>query len=232
MSDSEGFTGEIDGELTRDISNALRSAAHGLLPITTAGEPVLRMHAQAYNGQIKQKVFKHLIDVMRTTMLDAPGVGLAAPQIGLDLAFAVVEDHVPEWDTKEWRLKHADEDFGPDPREFGEFPFHAIINPSYEPIGDKTASFYEGCLSVPGYEAVRKRWLDITAKWQDENAVWHSEHLHGWPARIFQHETDHLSGEIYIDKCEIRSLSTDQHLDEYWSDPDPHDAAEALGFAL
>lgn len=52
---------------------------------------------------------------------------------------------------------------------------------------------------------MRKRWLDITAEWDDEDGKHHSEQLHGWPARIFQHETDHLSGELYIDKAEIRS---------------------------
>ena len=118
---------------------------------------------------------------MHTTMLEAPGVGLAATQIGSGLALAVVEDHVRD-----------DED---DPREIAEFPFHVIINPSYKPTSDKTASFYEGCLSFDGYQAVRKRWLDITAEWDDEDGKHHSEPLHGWPARIFQHETDHLSGE-------------------------------------
>ena len=76
-------------------------------------------------------------------------MGLAATQIGLGLALAVVEDHVCEGDDG-------------DPREAAEFPFHAIINPSYEPIGTETRSFYEGCLSFDGYQAVRKRWLNIT----------------------------------------------------------------------
>ena len=68
-------------------------------------------------------------------------------------------------------------------------PFHVIINPSYEPVGDQTRSFYEGCLSFAGYQAVRRRWLDIIARWQDEDGNRHEERLHGWPARIFQHET-------------------------------------------
>ena len=120
-----------------------------------------------------------------------------------------------------------------DPREIAEFPFHVIINPSYKPPSDKTASFYEGCLSFDGYQAVRKRWLDITAEWDDEDGKHHSEPLHGWPARIFQHETDHLSGELYIDRAEIRSLTTNENLEDYWcEDPVPTEAAEELGFAL
>ena len=64
---------------------------------------------------------------MRVTMIEAPGVGLAATQIGLGLALAVVEDHV----------RDDDDD---DPREASEFPFHVIINPSYEPIAPKPAA--------------------------------------------------------------------------------------------
>ena len=61
----------------------------------------------------------------------------------------------------------------------------------------------------------------------------HEERLHGWPARIFQHETDHLSGEVYIDRAEIRSLSSDENLADLWcEDPVPTEAAEELGFDL
>ena len=75
--------------------------------------------------------------------------------------------------------------------------------------------------------------LDITAEWDDEDGKHHSEPLHGWPARIFQHETDHLSGELYIDRAEIRSLTTTENLEDYWcDDPVPTEAAEELGFAL
>ena len=81
--------------------------------------------------------------------------------------------------------------------------------------------------------AVRKRWLDITARWQDEDGNKHEEHLHGWPARIFQHETDHLSGELYIDQAEIRSLTTNENLEDFWcEDPVPTEAAAELGFEL
>lgn len=209
----------VDMALNRDVERLLKTAEQGILPITEAGEPVLRAQCVEYNGQLSKHTLHKLIETMRTTMIAAPGVGLAAPQIGLNLALAVVEDH-------------ADDD-SDDPREITEFPFHAIINPEYEPIGEETRSFYEGCLSVEGYQAVRKRWLDITARWQDEDGNQHEEHLHGWPARIFQHETDHLSGELYIDQAEIRSLTTVENLEDFWcEDPVPTEAAEILGFSL
>ena len=192
----------------------------GILPITQMGEPVLRQQTEEYVGQLDERTLKNLIKVMRKTMLEAPGVGLAGPQIGLGLALAVVEDH------------KRDDDEG-DPREIQDFPFHVIINPSYKPTSDATASYYEGCLSFSGYQAVRKRWLDIEATWQDEQGERHTENLNGWPARIFQHETDHLSGEVYIDKAQIRSLTDDENLVYYWcDDPVPTEAAKVLGFEL
>lgn len=215
-----GKNTKVDLELNREVEQLLKTGGkERILPIVQAGEPVLRQQTVQYSGQLSKGTLNKLIDTMHTTMLEAPGVGLAATQIGLGLALAVVEDHVRD-----------DED---DPREIAEFPFRVIINPSYEPIGDATRSFYEGCLSFDGYQAVRRRWLDITARWADENGKQHEERLHGWPARIFQHETDHLSGELYIDKAEIRSLTTYENLEDFWcDDPVPTDAAEELGFEL
>lgn len=212
---------KVDVSLNRDVEHLIKTGGkEGILPIVQMGEPVLRQRTVPYEGQLSRRTLTKLIETMRTTMLEAPGVGLAGPQIGLGMAIAVLEDHVRE----------GDED---DPREIGELPFHVIINPSYEPVGDQTRSFYEGCLSFAGYQAVRRRWLDIIARWQDEDGNRHEERLHGWPARIFQHETDHLSGEVYIDRAEIRSLSSDENLADLWcEDPVPTEAAEELGFDL
>lgn len=207
-------------KLSRAVERLLDSTAQdGILPIVQAGEPVLRSRCVSYDGQLTRETLDKLIAFMHTTMLEAPGVGLAAPQIGLGLALAVIEDHVRD-----------DKD---DPREIAEVPFRVIINPHYEPVGTKTCSFYEGCLSVSGYQAVRQRWLDIKATWQDVDGKQHTEMMHGWPARIFQHETDHLRGELYIDRAEMRSLATDENLEDYWADEAvPVAAARTLGFAI
>lgn len=212
---------KVDVALNRDVEHLIKTGGkEGILPIVQMGEPVLRQRTAPYEGQLSRRTLTKLIETMRTTMLEAPGVGLAGPQIGLGMAIAVLEDHVREGDEE-------------DPREIGELPFHVIINPSYEPVGGQTRSFYEGCLSFAGYQAVRRRWLDIIARWQDEDGNRHEERLHGWPARIFQHETDHLSGEVYIDRAEIRSLSSDENLADLWcEDPVPTEAAEELGFDL
>ena len=191
-----GRNSKVSLELNREVEKLIKTGGkEQLLPIVQAGEPVLRQQTAAYEGQLSRKTLDKLIETMRVTMIEAPGVGLAATQIGLGLALAVVEDHV----------RDDDDD---DPREASEFPFHVIINPSYEPIGTET-------------------------RWQDEDGKQHEEHLHGWPARIFQHETDHLSGELYIDKAEIRSLATNENLEDFWcDDPVPTEAAAELGFEL
>ncbi|MBI0144140.1 peptide deformylase [Bifidobacterium sp. W8116] len=215
-----GRKAAFDADFDHRVESMLAEAGkEELLPIVQMGEPVLRQQARPYKGQLAAKTLNRLLKAMRATMLEAPGVGLAAPQVGLGLAIAVIEDHVRE-----------DED---DPRQIDELPFRVIINPSYEPIGQETAAFYEGCLSLEGFQAVRRRWLDITASWEDRSGRKHRQHMHGWPARIFQHETDHLSGEVYIDKAEIRSLSSDDNLSEYWAyDPVPTEAARELGFTI
>lgn len=117
-----GKNAKVDLELNRDVERLIKSGGkEQILPIVQAGEPVLRQQTVAYNGQLSKRTLAKLIDTMHTTMLEAPGVGLAATQIGLGLALAVVEDHVRD-----------DED---DPREIAEFPFHVIINPKYTPVG-------------------------------------------------------------------------------------------------
>ena len=210
-----GHNSKVDLELNREVEKLIKTGGkEKIMPIVQAGEPVLRQQTIAYDGQLSRKTLDKLIDTMRTTMLEAPGVGLAATQIGLGLALAVVEDHF------------CDDDGG-HPGEAA-LSLHPVINNTSDQL-----SFYEGCLSFDGYQAVRKRWLDITARWQDEDGNKHEEHLHGWPARIFQHETDHLSGELYIDQAEIRSLTTNENLEDFWcEDPVPTEAAAELGFEL
>ncbi|OZG63201.1 peptide deformylase [Bifidobacterium lemurum] len=216
-----GRNSKVDLALNRDVEKLIATGGKDrILPIVQAGEPVLRQVTVPYAGQLSKHTLSKLIETMRSTMIEAPGVGLAATQIGLGLSIAVLEDHMRE------------EDEG-DSREMAELPFRVIINPSYEPVGEQTTSFYEGCLSFDGYQAVRRRWLDIIAEWDDENGERHKERMHGWPARIFQHETDHLSGELYIDKAEIRSLTTYENLEDFWcDDPVPTLAASELGFDL
>ncbi|RMB75569.1 peptide deformylase [Rhodococcus sp. SBT000017] len=210
----------IDGDVSADSVRELLAEAHGgVVPIVAAGHPVLRSRAAPYAGQLDSETFAELIEVMRATMHDAPGVGLAAPQIGIPLQIAVIED------------RH---DVGPDvarARERTPLPFRVLVNPRYTPVGPRTAGFYEGCLSVPGYQAVVMRAAHVRLECTDETGREIDEVVRGWPARIVAHETDHLHGTLYIDTANMRSLTTSEMYGELWSDPTPERAAQALGFA-
>jgi peptide deformylase len=211
----------IDGDVSVDAVRELLSEARGGgVPIVAAGDPVLRSGAARYSGQLDSETFAELIEVMRATMHDAPGVGLAAPQIGIPLQIAVIEDLY---------------DVGADVarvRERTPLPFRVLVNPRYTPVGSRTAGFYEGCLSVPGYQAVVTRAAEVRLECTDESGREIDEVVRGWPARIVAHETDHLHGTLHIDTAHMRSLTTSVVYGELWSDPTPDRAAQALGFTV
>lgn len=212
------------GALLREQVHRLLDAADaqdGIVPIVQAGHPVLRAVAEPYDGQLDADELTALVELMRRTMHAAPGVGLAAPQIGLSLALAVVEDPgMLDPDVEQVRER---------PR----LPFRVLVNPRYEAVGDERASFYEGCLSVVGYQAVVARHRSVRLTGLDEAGNALDEVLTGWPARIVQHETDHLGGTLYLDRAELRSLAQTDELGARWAgEPRPETAARALGFPL
>ncbi|HET9380795.1 MAG TPA: peptide deformylase [Streptomyces sp.] len=195
-------------------------AGGGPLPVVAAGDPVLRRPAEPYDGQWAPSLLARFVAALRLTMRTAPGVGLAAPQVGVALRIAVVEDPAPV--PEEVRVAR-----GRVPQ-----PFRVLVNPSYEPVGAGRAAFFEGCLSVPGWQAVVARHARVRLTGQDERGRRVDEVVAGWPARIVQHETDHLDGVLYLDRAELRSLSCAAAMAERWNSPTPRDAARELGFAL
>jgi len=209
-------------DLVRRTLDAARAAGpDAVAPIVQAGHPVLRAVASPYDGQVDADELTELLALMHRTMRAAPGVGLAAPQIGLPLAVAVVED------------PSAGDDEVARVRERPVLPYRVLVNPSYTPAGDPLVAFYEGCLSVVGYQAVVARPRAIRLAGSDEAGRTLDEVLTGWPARIVQHETDHLHGTLYVDRAVTRSLSATDAWGAHWGmEPVPHAAARALGFEL
>jgi peptide deformylase len=195
-------------------------APGGPLPIVAAGDPVLRRVTERFDGQLDSALLARFVEALRVTMHEAPGVGLAAPQVGVGLRIAVIEDPAPV--PEEVRLTR-----GRVPQ-----PFRVLVNPSYESVGTAEVAFFEGCLSVPGWQAVVARHAEVRLTGQDEHGRAVDELFTGWPARIVQHETDHLDGTLYLDRAELRSLSSNQAMIQRWTQPTPRQAAEALGFEL
>ncbi|MFE8017934.1 peptide deformylase [Streptomyces antibioticus] len=195
-------------------------APGGPLTVVAAGDPVLRTGTERYEGQLGPALLARFVEALRITMHAAPGVGLAAPQVGVGLRIAVIEDPAPV--PEEVRLAR-----GRVPQ-----PFRVLVNPAYTGVGPGRAAFYEGCLSVPGYQAVVARHAAVRLTGEDEQGRALDEEFTGWPARIVQHETDHLDGTLYLDRAEPRSLSAQHIALERWSQPTPEAAARALGFEL
>lgn len=165
-----------------------------LLKIVQAGDPVLRTPARPLTPQeIASTEVQQLIELMRETMRDAPGVGLAAPQIGLSLQLAVIED-VAEVESTER----------------SPVPFHVIINPRLT-LGDDRVDFFEGCLSVEGYQGVVARARAARVQALDHRGQPVEIEARGWYARILQHEIDHLGGTLYIDRMRTRTFTTSRN---------------------
>jgi peptide deformylase len=169
-----------------------------LLKIVQAGDPVLRGPARDLTpAEITGPEIQQLIEVMRETMLEAPGVGLAAPQIGLPLRLAVIEDpgNMPE-------------------RERMPVPFHVIANPRLT-LGEEVVEHFEGCLSVDGFQALVARARAVKVDALDHRGKAIQIAAAGWYARILQHEIDHLDGTLYIDRMNPRTFSSNRNLARY-----------------
>ncbi len=181
------------------------------MKIVQVGEPVLREAAHLLGtNQIKSRETSQLIESMRETMYGAPGVGLAAPQIGLPLALAVVEDK-PEY-TKDISPEILRE------RERRPVPFHVIINPKITLLGEPEVALFEGCLSLAGFTAIVPRVRSVRVECLDHKGRERVIEASGWYARILQHEIDHLRGTVYIDRMQSRTFMSVENYLAYWKE--------------
>jgi peptide deformylase len=174
-------------------------------PIVQAGALVLRRRAKDVPASLfGTPALAELVRLMVDTMRAAPGVGLAAPQIGVPLRVFVAEDsdermaHVPE-EARTLRGRRP-------------LPLMVLVNPEVTLLSGDETTFYEGCLSVRGYGALVRRAHTVVAQGVDERGAPVTARLAGWPARIMQHEMDHLNGTLYIDRMISRSFASDTEL--------------------
>lgn len=179
------------------------------LTIVQAGDPVLRRPARPLRpNEIRSREIRELIEQMKETMYAAPGVGLAAPQIGQGIQLAVIEDR-PEY-TREWTPQQLAE------RERKPVPFHVIINPKLTLIGEERIEFFEGCLSLSNLMALVSRARKVRVECLDGKGEPKVIEASGWYARILQHEIDHLGGTMYIDHMYTRTLMTVENYTAHW----------------
>ena len=190
--------------------------------IVQVGDPVLRRRArEVTREQLATPAVQDLISRMRDTMRDAPGVGLAAPQIGESLQIAVIEDPP--------RL-HA----GLTPEQLAEreraaVPFQVLVNPRLIAEGSERVYAYEGCLSFSGFMMIVPRWRTVRVEALDERGEPVAAAATGWYARILQHEIDHLRGVVCCDRMEPRTLTTHDNQMRYWRELTIEQIRDTLG---
>jgi peptide deformylase len=191
-----------------------------LLKIVQAGDPVLRTRARDLRkDELQSRDTQRIIELMRETMRDAPGVGLAAPQVGIDLRIAVIED-------KAEYLRNLREDEialrGRTP-----VPFHVIVNPTIE-LSDESVEFSEGCLSVTGFTAIVGRARSVRVNCLNHAGEPQEIRATGWYARILQHEIDHLNGVLYVDRMYPHTFMTVENYKRTWKDVPAHEIMRRL----
>ena len=134
------------------------------IKIASVGEPVLRNAARVLRPEeIGTVRIRELIEHMRETLADAPGVGLAAPQVGESLQLAIIEDKA-QYQATLTAAELAE-------RERKPVPFHVLINPEIELLSPPDVSFFEGCLSLPGFVAMVPRARSVRVRALNEGGI-------------------------------------------------------------
>jgi peptide deformylase len=164
-----------------------------ILKVARMGHPVLRRRARPLDrADIRNPAVQKFIDDMIETMYEYHGVGLAAPQVheGLRLFVAMLDEEPGE-----------------------ESEALVVVNPEITPNSAATEEGWEGCLSIPDIRGMVPRHTDITVKALDRNGKALELRLRGFPARVAQHETDHLDGVLFFDR--MKSMQSLTFLEEF-----------------
>jgi peptide deformylase len=166
-----------------------------ILKVARMGHPVLRAKARPLEkAEIRSGVIQQLIDDMLDTMAEYHGVGLAAPQVHEGV-----------------RIFVAALDTGDDDEEDSEAI--ALINPEITVVGPDVVEDWEGCLSIPDIRGRVPRAREIKVRAFDRSGARLELNAHDFPARVIQHETDHLDGVLFFDR--MTSLASMTFLEEY-----------------
>ena len=174
-----------------------------ILKVARMGHPVLRQRTPKIDpADVPKPVIQRLIDDMFDTMREYVGIGLAAPQVHHSLRLFVA---------------------GVDGSDSSLLPV-VMINPEINVIGEVTEEDWEGCLSIPDIRGKVARAVEIRVRSLDRQGTPQQMTASGFPARVIQHETDHLNGVLFLDRMtSFESLTFPEEYDRYW---DKNDSAE------
>jgi peptide deformylase len=169
-----------------------------ILKVARMGHPVLRRRARALEkSDLKNPAMQKFFDDMIDTMYEYNGVGLAGPQVHEGLrVFVAMLDEEPSQETEAM----------------------VVVNPEIVPNSAVQEEGWEGCLSIPDIRGMVPRHTDITVKALDRNGKNIELRLKGFPARVAQHETDHLDGVLFFDRMQsMQSLTFLEEFSRYWT---------------
>lgn len=171
-----------------------------ILKVSRLGHPVLRQAARALTpAEIKNPEVPRLVEDMIETMAEYGGVGLAAPQVHFSIRIFVMR-FSPEDDAT----------------------LRVAINPQITPLGGERAEDWEGCLSIPDLHGRVSRFVRLRLEALDAEGKRYEEELEGFPARVCQHEFDHLDGVMFLDRMkDFSTLTFGEEYRRYWSLPEP-----------
>lgn len=163
-----------------------------LLQVAQLGHKIIRQKAKDVNN-IKDAEIQKFIDDIEVTCLDVDGVGLAAPQVYKSLNIFIVASHPNSRYPKAPKLEP-----------------YAVINPKIISKSTTISKDWEGCLSIPGIRGIIPRHTSITVEYKNRQGKNIKEKLTGFVARIFQHEYDHLQGDVIVDRANPKDLITEK----------------------
>ena len=168
-----------------------------ILKISSLGHPILFKKAKPVTDILAKEVRKIILD-MTETMLDARGIGLAAPQIHINKQILIFR--VPEEDGEEKEVNIT-----------------ALINPKIIKISDKTDNAWEGCLSIPGMLGLVKRFSEIKYEGYNIQGNLIQRKANGLHARVIQHEFDHLLGILYVSRlANPKAFGFVDEIEKFW----------------
>ena len=188
-----------------------------ILKVARMGHPVLRAKAGPVPpSQIRSAGVQRLIDDMFETMREYSGIGLAAPQVHQSVRLFVAGLRPLKENEK---IEALNDD--------GNMPFIVVINPEITAIGEAVEEGWEGCLSIPDIRGLVPRPTNIRVSAYDRNGERVTFTASGLPARVIQHETDHLDGVLFFDRMPtLQSLAFMEEYRRFWTEPEDEEEAE------
>ncbi len=171
-----------------------------VLKIREVGEPILEKECSTVDIKNINKDILDIIEDLKATLEFGTGLGIAAPQIGVDKRIIVVG-------AKKEKVKYNDAE---------EIPIRAMINPTWKKISESTDIQYEGCMSIPIIRGKVERYKDIELTYYDEKGKQIIKEIHGFFARLVQHECDHLDGIVFLEKVKVpNGFATIDNINKY-----------------